>query len=127
MKKLCIEIGYSVLLTAGGGSKGGQIASEILKMLSSSAYDRSLEKEADIESVKYMIKANIDPKPMADFMYQMAQDGKMEKSMYWISNHPESEERAKYILNYIKGKKIKSKPTMSEKEWKTFQEQVKKE
>ena len=100
------------------------MAREILKTLSSSAYDRSLEKEADITSVKYLLKANIDPKPMADFMYQMAQDSNMDKSMYWIADHPESEERAKYILEYIKGKKLKSKSTLSEKDWKTFQEEV---
>ena len=127
MKKLSKEIGYSVLLTAAGGTKGSQIAGEILKTLSSSAYDRSLEKEADITSVKYMIKANIDPKPMADFMYQMAQDSNIDKNMYWIADHPESEERAKYILEYIKGKKLKNNPTMKEKEWKAFQEQVKAE
>ena len=127
MKKLSKEIGYSVLLTAAGGTKGGQMAREILKTLSSSAYDRSLEKEADITSVNYLLKANIDPKPMADFMYQMAQDSNMDKSMYWIADHPESEERAKYILEYIKGKKLKSKSTISEKDWKDFQELVGKE
>jgi hypothetical protein len=51
----------------------------------------------------------------------------MDKSMYWIADHPESEERAKYILEYIKGKKLKSKSTISEKSWKDFQEHVKKE
>ena len=121
MKKLSKEIGYSVLLTAAGGSKGGQMAREILKTLSSSAYDRSLEKEADMTSVKYMMEADINPKPMADFMYQMAQDNGINKAMYWIADHPESEERAKYILDYIKGKKLKNKQTLSEKEWKTFQ------
>ena len=127
MKKLSKEVGYSVLLTAAGGSKGGQMAREILKTLSSSAYDRSLEKEADITSVKYMMKADINPKPMADFMYQMAQDSSINKAMYWIADHPESEERAKYILEYIKDKKLKNKQTFSEKDWKTFQEQVGKE
>lgn len=127
MKKLSKEIGYSVLLTAAGGSKGGQMAREILKTLSSSAYDRSLEKEADISSVKYMIKADINPKPMADFMYQMAQDSTIDKAMYWIADHPESEERAKYILEYIKGKNLKNKQTLSEKDWKDFQEKVGKE
>ena len=127
MKKLSKEIGYSVLLTATGGSKGGELAREILKTLSSSAYDRKLEKEADITSVDYMLKANINPKPMADFMFQMAQENKSNKSMEWISDHPDSEERAKYILEYIKGKKLKSKASISEKDWKTFQEQVKKE
>ena len=127
MKKLSKEIGYSVLLTAAGGTKGGQMAREILKTLSSSAYDRSLEKEADITSVKYMLEADINPKPMADFMYQMAQDKSMNKAMYWISDHPESEERAKYILEYIKGKKLKNKQTLSEKDWHAFKENVSKE
>ena len=125
MKKLSQEIGYSVLLASAAGSNGSQMAREILKALSSSAYDRSLEKKADIESVKYLIKANIDPKPMADFMYQMAQESRINKNMYWIADHPESEERAKYILDFIKGKKLKSKPTLSENDWKIFQKQVK--
>ncbi|MCF6131668.1 M48 family metallopeptidase [Flavobacterium wongokense] len=127
MKKLSKEIGYSVLISAAGGTKGSQIAKEILKTLSSSAYDRKLEKEADITSVKYMLEADIDPRPMADFMYQMAQDSNIDKNMYWIADHPESEERAKYILDYLKGKKLKSKATLSEKDWKAFQEQVKEE
>ena len=127
MKKLSKELGYSVLLTAAGGSKGGQMAREILKTLSSSAYDRSLEKEADIASVKYMLEAGINPKPMADFMYQMAQDSGISKAMYWIADHPESEERAKYILEYIKGKKLKNKQTLSEKDWNGFKENVGKE
>lgn len=127
MKKLSKEIGYTVLLTATGGSKGGQLAREIIKTLSSSAYDRKLEKEADITSIEYMINAGIDPKPMADFMFQMAQDNKSDKNMEWISDHPDSEARAKYILEYIKGKKLESKATLSEKDWKAFQELVKKE
>ena len=125
MKKLSKEIGFSVLLSATAGGKGGEILKEIFKTLSSSAYDRTLEKEADLASVDYMIKANIDPKPMADFMYQMAQDSKIPDGFSWISSHPESEERAKYILEYIKDKKLKNKETLSEEAWKTFQKQVK--
>ena len=47
-KKLSKEIGLSVLLSATTGGKGSAIVKEILKSLSSSAYDRTLEKEADI-------------------------------------------------------------------------------
>lgn len=123
MKKLSKEIGYSVLLTAAGGSKTGEVAKQLFKTLSSSAYDRKLEKEADITSVNYMIKAKIDPKPMADFMYQMAQDKESDSYMEWISDHPDSEERATYILEYIKDKKLKSKSS-DEKKWKAFQEKI---
>ncbi|MCA0350321.1 MAG: M48 family metallopeptidase [Flavobacterium sp.] len=125
MKKLSKELGFSVLMTAASGGKGGQMIREVFKTLSSSAYDRTLEKEADMTSVDYMIKANIDPKPMADFMYQMALDNQMPKGLAWISTHPDSEERAKYILEYIKGKKLTIKPTLIEKDWNHFQEQVK--
>jgi beta-barrel assembly-enhancing protease len=124
MKKLSKELGFSVLMTAASGGKGGQLIREIFKTLSSSAYDRTLEKEADITSVDYLIEAGIDPKPMADFMYQMALDSKMPDGFLWIASHPESEERANYILEYIKGKKLTIKPTLTEKNWKSFQKQV---
>jgi len=127
MKKLSKEIGYTVLVSAAGGTKGGQMAREVLKTLSSSAYDRKLEKEADIMSVKYMLKAGIDPRPMADFMYEMAQQSTISKAIYWIADHPESEERAKYILEYVKGKKLKNNQTLTGKEWKAFQEKIKNE
>ncbi|MGV9004731.1 M48 family metallopeptidase [Flavobacterium sp.] len=125
MKKLSKELGFTILVSATAGGKGGQVIKEIFKTLSSSAYDRTLEKEADMTSVDYMVKANIDPKPLSDFMYQMSLDSKMPDGFSWISSHPESEERAKYILEYIKGKKLHSKPTLSDKSWKDFQEQLK--
>ncbi len=127
MKKLSKEIGFSVLLTATTGDRGGQLIKEVLKSLSSSAYDRSLEKEADMASVDYMIKADIDPKPMADFMYQMAQENTMPDALVWIADHPESEERAKYILEYIGDRKTKSKPSITEKDWENFKKTIKEE
>lgn len=124
MKKLSKEIGLSVILSATTGGKGSQILKEITKTLTSSAYDRTLEKEADMTSVEYMLKAGINPEPMADFMYELAQKSDLSESLYWISTHPESEERAKYILDFLKGKKISKKPTISEKEWQVYKNQI---
>ena len=59
MKKLSKEVGLSVLLTATAGDKGGAILKKIFKTLSSTAYDRTLEKDADMQSVKYLLKAEI--------------------------------------------------------------------
>ena len=125
MKKLSKEIGLSVILSASTGGKGGQVLQQILQTLSSTAYDRNLEKEADITSVDYLLKANINPEPMADFMYELAQKDKVPNVFSWIATHPESEERAKYILDYIKDKKFKKEQTLSEINWKLFQKQVK--
>ena len=126
MKKLSKEVGLSVLISATTGGKGGKIVKQIFKTLSSTAYDRTLEKEADMESVNYLLKANINPEPMADFMYELAQKQEIPDAFVWIATHPESEERAKYILDYLKGKKFQKKQTLTEQNWKAFQEQVKK-
>ena len=125
MKKLSKEIGLSVILSATTGGKGGALIKEILNTLSSTAYDRTLEKEADIESVNYLLKANINPEPMADFMYELAQQSKLPNTFEWISTHPDSEERAKYILKYIKDKKTKKTQTLSSKEWEDYKVLIK--
>jgi len=125
MKKLSKEIGLSVLLSAGTSGKGGALIKEILKSLSSSAYDRTLEKEADMASVDYLLKANINPEPFADFMFELSQKKDLSDSLYWISSHPESEERAKYILDYLKGKKYKKQTTISKTEWENYKTLIK--
>jgi beta-barrel assembly-enhancing protease len=126
MKKLSKEIGFSVLMSLTTGDKGGRVLKEIMHTLSSSAYDRSLEKEADITSVEYMQKAKINPAPFADFLYEMSLDnGQFNDALSWISTHPESEERAKYILEYIKGDKVKNKKILSQSEWDSFKKAVK--
>jgi beta-barrel assembly-enhancing protease len=125
MKKLSKEIGLSVLLSATTGGKGGEIIKEILSTLSSSAYDRTLEKEADLESVKYLLNADINPEPLADFMFELAQEHEIPKGLEWVSSHPESEARAKYILEYLKGKKYKKTQTLTQKEWDDYKIQIK--
>lgn len=122
MKKLSKEIGFSVLLSLTGANSS--MIKEVISTLSSSAYDRNLEQEADLKSVEYMMNAAIDPRPFADFMYELSIDNEMHKYTYWISTHPESEARAKYILNRIKGKKIKSKPILNKKSWEIFKQQI---
>src|SRR6478609_8968696 len=125
MKKLSKEIGFSVLMTITTGNNNNRVIREIMHTLSSSAYDRSLEREADIASVEYMLKAKIYPKPFADFLYDMSFDNKLESALSWVNSHPESEERAKYILEYIKGKKLSNKHLLTQTEWDEFKKSVK--
>lgn len=125
MKKLSKEIGFSVLMSVTTGNNNIKIIRDIMHTLSSSAYDRSLEKEADIASVGYMLKAKINPAPFADFLYEMSFDNKLESALSWVNSHPESEERAKYILEYIKGKKVSQKHFLTKLEWDNFKKAVK--
>jgi beta-barrel assembly-enhancing protease len=127
MKKLVKEIGLSVLIsmTAGGG---GETVKEAVKMLSSSAYDRTLEKEADLKSVEYLTAANINPEPFADFLYRMG-DGEASSIKYlsWMSTHPDSKERAAYIVESIDKEKKDYKPVLAKSTWEKLKKYLEEE
>jgi beta-barrel assembly-enhancing protease len=126
MRKLVKEIGLSVLISAAGGRGGSDVAREAAKLLSSSAYDRKLEKEADMKGVDYMIRANINPEPLADFLFKLAgRQPDISRRLAWISTHPDSKERSEYILEYCSGIKRTDKPILSATTWDALKESVK--
>ena len=84
-----------------------------------------MEKEADMTSVDYLLNANINPEPFADFMFELAQQNDLSDSLYWVSSHPESEERAKYILAYLKDKKYQKQTTISSTAWENYKKLIK--
>jgi predicted Zn-dependent protease len=105
MNKLIKEVGLSVLISMSAGNGNVEIIKEALKHLSSTAYDRSLETEADLTAVEYLEKADINPEPFANFLYRLADETKnLPSQIYWISTHPESKVRAEKIIDRIKGK-----------------------
>ena len=118
MKKLVKEIGLSVLISMTTGNSGAEVIKETAKMLSSSAFDRSLEKEADIKAVDYLVNANINPEPFANFLYKLSDtEHEAIKYLTWISTHPDSQDRAEYIIKYSKGKETEYKPILSNETW----------
>jgi predicted Zn-dependent protease len=118
MKKLVKEVGLSVLISMGGG-KGGETVAETARMLSSSAFDRKLEKQADLQAVDYMQQAAINPEPFAQFLYTIS-DKDAPGYFTWISTHPESKERAEYILEY-REKKGAYKTVLDSASWNQLQ------
>lgn len=117
MKKLIKEIGLSVLISITTGGRSPELIKETAKMLSSSAYDRDLESEADLTGVDYMIKANLDPSKLADFLYKLSTESFLPEQFYWVSTHPESKARAEAIVEHIKGEKFEKKPVLTKAEW----------
>lgn len=126
MKKLVKEIELSVLISMTTGNGGAEIIKETAKMLSSSAFDRNLEKEADIKAVDYLINAKVNPIPFANFLYKLSdKENEATKYLTWISTHPDSKNRAEYIVEYSKGKSTNYKPILSEETWKKLKEELK--
>lgn len=125
-KKLVSEIGLTVLISMTTGNSNTETIKAALKMLSSTAFDRSLEKDADMKAVDYLIKARINPEPFANFLFKLSdKDSEITSYMTWISTHPDSKERSKYIIESIRDKEVKSKAVLSTSTWVKMQEKLK--
>lgn len=117
MQKLVKEIGLSALLSIATGGRS-EIIGEAAHVLSSSAFDRKLEEEADIKAVDYLTTARIDPEPLANFMFKLAeQEPEFMEYFSWVSTHPDSKDRALYIIEYSKSKKVKYEPVIKTATW----------
>lgn len=127
MKKLIAEVGISVLLSSSNDRiAGAEITKEIAQTLSSSAYSRNMEKEADLKGVDYMANAGINPEGMANFFFTLSYfEPKSSKQLAWVSSHAESGERAEYILEYCKTKKVKKKTVLSPFSWERMKTHLK--
>jgi predicted Zn-dependent protease len=120
MKKLVKEVGLSVLISMTTGSSG-EIVKETAKMLSSTAFDRSLEKEADLKAVDYLIHAKINPAPFSNFLYKLAdKEHETMKYLTWASTHPDSKERAAYVIEYSMDKKVNYETVINASTWSTL-------
>jgi len=126
MKKLIKEVGLSVLISMTTGNGGSETIKQTAKTLSSTAFDRSLEKEADIKAVDYLVNAKINPEPFANFLYKLSKnENETSKYLIWISTHPESKERAEYIIEYSKDKKAKYEAILTNETWDKMKEKLK--
>lgn len=123
MKKLIKEVGLSVLISMTAGNSGSEMIKETAKLLSSTAYDRNLEKEADVKAVDYLLKANINPEPFANFLYKLSEnESKIVSRLIWISTHPDSKERAKYIIEYYNNRTQNFQSVLNPETWDKYKE-----
>ncbi len=124
MQKLVKEIGLATLITITTGGRS-EVIGEAARVLSSSAFDRQLEEEADIKAVDYLINAKIDPAPLADFMYKLSeQEPEFMDYLSWISTHPNSKDRALYIIEYSESKKVEYEPVIKPSTWLKARDQL---
>lgn len=124
MDRLVKEFGLSALLSITTGGNSG-VLKQTLKLITSTAYDRKLETEADLTAVDYLITAQIDPNKLADFLYRLGDNtSHLPNQLYWISTHPESRERATTIINKLKKKQILNHSILTSQQWNDFKLQL---
>ncbi len=97
VKRLGTEIGVSVLASIASGT-GAETISSVIHTLSSRAFERGQEADADAFSVKTLKKAQIDPDAFAGFMQKMAEmEANLPEVLEWVSSHPDSKKRVAAI------------------------------
>lgn len=125
MRKLAQEVGFAALTSMVAGGSGTEMAGQTVKMLASSAFDRMLEKEADLKAVDYMVNSGVEPSHFADFLYSIAfTSGHDMEPPTWVSSHPASKQRAAYVLEYGSGKAVKAEPIVSNQAWAAMKKAV---
>jgi predicted Zn-dependent protease len=108
VKKLGKEIGLSILMNLTLGDIGGEVVRNALSTITSTAYDRSLEKEADLKAVDYVLAAKMNPTYLASFLEKLDKQAQTPEVLQWVSTHPDSKERVRYIKEKIAS--INAKP-----------------
>jgi len=118
MKRLRKEVGLSMLTTLAGGDAGSEIARETARFLSSTAFDRELESDADAAAVHMMAKADIDPQAFADVIFRLSREkNDIPKRLEWLSTHPNTADRCAEILRLRKQETFHNRPLADEASW----------
>lgn len=87
------------------GDVGGLLAlgAQVAQTSILTSYSRTAETEADLEGVRMLNAAKIDPQAMADFFEMLKQKmGDLPDAVAWISTHPQHETRVENIKNHQK-------------------------
>jgi beta-barrel assembly-enhancing protease len=125
MKKMVKEVGVTMIASIAGGESGSEIVRLAIKQLSSTAFDREQEREADAAAVTYMAKANIDPRCSANFLFRLSGEKfDIPKRFELLSTHPNSADRAAEILTLRKKEMFTSLPITNSTSWTAFQKFV---
>ncbi len=125
MNKLVKETGLSVLISMSTGNGNSTVIKKAIEQLSSTAYDRKFETEADLAAVEYMIHADVDPEALANFLYRLS-DENLPEQLYWVSTHPESKQRSAKIMEAIRGRSFHKNPVLGAGKWIALQNAIRK-
>jgi predicted Zn-dependent protease len=122
-KKLTKELGLSMLMILASGDAGMQIVKELVKIISSTSFDREMEREADRLAVQYLQNAHVDPGHFSDFLFRLSNNKPdLPGQFEWISTHPDTKERVAAIIRLGKGHPVQSFPVVTEEEWRQLKQ-----
>lgn len=117
-KKIMKDAGFAYIASAGGGQVSSEILKNLLHQLSSTAFDRVQESEADKVATQTLMKSGINPEYFASFLEKLSKDeNQIGVNLEWISTHPESKKRADAVRDLAVGFKTNQLPVVSDSLW----------
>ncbi|MAQ91313.1 MAG: peptidase M48 [Rhodopirellula sp.] len=101
LQRIGQTLGISGLATLLAGDLGGlAVLTELLAFSTINKYSRTHETEADLEGVRMLVAAKIDPSGLEEFFEIMQHEhGDVPAAIAWISTHPDHEDRIREIQN----------------------------
>jgi len=100
---------------ATGAAAFGLKSAEAIGML---RYSREHEAEADLEGMKLLIAAGIDPRGMLTFFDTLKHEGQeIPDALKYLANHPQTEERIQTLSRYAQQHPAKIVPLLPEYDW----------
>lgn len=96
MQRIAQSLGVvaGIQLLFGDVSGIAAVAVEVLQQGAVNSYSREQEHEADMDAVKTMARAKIDPKALADFFALLdKREGNMPSIISWLGTHPDLKQR----------------------------------
>ncbi len=121
MQKLMKEIGVATLFTLISGTYNMEALRAIAQVITSTAYDRSLEREADKYAIAYLLEAGIDPQAFLDFLTRIGEEkDRFPRELRWISTHPHPEDRVRALQGLIDKADYTDFAPLSRERWERF-------
>jgi predicted Zn-dependent protease len=116
-KKLSREFGITILLsTATNGNS--EILRQIVGKLSSTAFERQMERDADDSAIVYLKRAGISQAGLPDFLDRLDKNvSNTSSTPEWISTHPDTDKRVKDLRQQISANPATGKQPLTNAEW----------
>ncbi|MEJ2142232.1 MAG: M48 family metallopeptidase [Gammaproteobacteria bacterium] len=93
--------GLLIVVLTGDVGSASSIAAAVPTVLLQTKFSRDFEREADIQAAGFMVKHNLRPVHLANILERLEKEyGDGEESSGFLSTHPLTKERVKYLTNY---------------------------
>jgi len=101
MRRIAQSLGVvaALQLLVGDVSGLAAVAVHVLRESTVNSYSRQQEREADLDAVKLMANAGIDPRALADFFQVLKRKADGPNLPVWLATHPDLGERITDIRN----------------------------